>query len=62
MATNIHFALVRIETDRDIEEITKAIEKVENAISILTRLDVQQLQKCTPEDEEDMGGPVLYWP
>ncbi len=58
----IHYMLVRVDTDKDIETISNAISFFENSLGALTRIDVEQIQSLTAEDEEQDGGPVIYWP
>ena len=58
----IHYAMVRIESDKPISEVKEQIEKIENDISILTRIDVMQLATITAVEEDDVGSPIMYWP
>jgi secreted trypsin-like serine protease len=61
MPCKIFYALVRIETDKDVNAITTKIEKLETITSALTLIDVQDIREVDSCDE-DSGGPVLYWP
>jgi len=61
MTCKTFYALVRIETDTDVNKLTAKIEKLETITSSLTLIDVQDLREVD-SDEEDTGGPVLYWP
>lgn len=62
MTCKTFYALVRIETDKDVNAITTKIEKLENVTSALTMIDVQDLREVNSQHDEDEGGPVLYWP
>ncbi len=57
----VYYALVRIETDTDVNKLTAKIEKLETITGALTLIDVQDLREVT-EEAESTGGPVLYWP
>lgn len=61
MSDKVYYAIVRVESDKDMEEISKKIRHIENDVSALTRIDVQQVQGVTREMEEMDGGPALYW-
>ena len=55
----VYYAMVRIETDKPIKEVSSKLEKVENDVGALTRIDVIQ---TTMDQDPEIGTPVLYWP
>jgi len=62
----IQYALVRIETDKDQENVLEQIETqlgyLEHDISALTVIDITQVRDQHPLAEQNGEQPVLYWP
>ena len=65
MATEkVTYAIVRIDTDKDVKEIADKIQSLENEISCLTMIDVYGFRTVPKQADEDgmFDRPVLYWP
>ncbi len=60
--SRVTYAIVRIDTDEDVSEIGARIQNLEKEISSLTVIDVYGFKNVSKESDEEIGGPVLYWP
>ncbi len=62
MKDKVTYLMVRVSTDKDIEQIVGVLETVELKISPLTRIDVIDTVTLTEDEGEDRGNPVIYFP
>lgn len=66
MTDKVIYAIVRVETDQDVEtiqtDVKRSLQKLEREIGALTRIDAYQFCDVTPDDDDMIGGPTLYWP
>lgn len=58
MLNDVHFILIRVETDQDIKKVSDKIEALED---MLTQIDVIDNATISFSREDEFGGPVIYF-
>lgn len=62
----IQYAIVRIESDKNLDEVVDqmvtVLAQLEHDISALTRIDITTVHDQHPMAEENGEQPILYWP